>query len=289
MYLLRSLLIFALTASVFGQGSSPYAPELDAIAERLGNDVQSARRNDFSPKVLVIDFLNQKEQVSALGDILADQLSSALVEKVGQVTVVSRKQFRERLLSTGISPFDLEDIEAARWTAQQAGANVIVFGHLLSSHEKVTLRIELVRVSSGKKFSKASTDLSLTEEMKNLFDKPLDWPDNPDLAVSCVASAQRDEVAAFKAAGVTEPKCVRCLMPTYTDSARAARIQGIVKVKIVIDEEGRPKSGVVILGNSHELELQALRAIKEWRFEPAKKAGKPVSVCVVTEVNFRIF
>jgi outer membrane biosynthesis protein TonB len=35
--------------------------------------------------------------------------------------------------------------------------------------------------------------------------------------------------------------------------------------------------------------LQALRAIKEWRFEPAKKAGKPVSVCVVTEVNFRIF
>jgi TonB family protein len=286
MLLLRSFVIFTLTASAFGQGTSRYESDLDTIADRLTHEVQLTRKHDFSPKVLVIDFLDQKGQVNALGEHLADQLSNALVEKVGPAYVVARKQFREHLLSTGISPFDLQDIDAARWTAREAGANVIVFGYLISSQQKATLRVELVRVSDAKRLSKAGTDLSLAEEARVLFDKPLDWPASPDVVVSC-RGAQRDEViATFKAAGVREPKCIHCPIPSYPDGARAAGHQGAVKVKIVIDDQGRPKSGIIIQGNSPDLEAQAIRAIKEWRFEPAMKDGKPVPVCTIADVMF---
>ena len=289
MLLLRSLAIFIVTAWTVGQGISGYESDLDTLADRLAHEVQSARKHDFSPKVLVIDFLNQKRQVSALGQNLADRLSDAMAQSVGPVDVVSRKQFREHLLSTGVSPFDLQDIDVARWTASRAGANVIVFGYLLSSQQKTTLKVELVRVSDAKRLLKASTDLSLAEDTKGLLDKPLDWPASPGVVVPCLG-AQRDEViAAFKAAGVTEPKCIRCPIPAYSDGARAARLQGTIKVKIVIDDEGRPKSGIVVQGNLYELEAQAIRAIQEWRFQPAMKDGKPVSVCTIAEVNFRLF
>jgi outer membrane biosynthesis protein TonB len=33
----------------------------------------------------------------------------------------------------------------------------------------------------------------------------------------------------------------------------------------------------------------AIEAVRQWRFDPAKKDGKPVAVAVDVEVSFRLF
>jgi TonB family protein len=37
------------------------------------------------------------------------------------------------------------------------------------------------------------------------------------------------------------------------------------------------------------LDEKAIEAVKQWRFAPARKDGKPVPVAVDVEVNFRLF
>lgn len=289
MFFFRAFVIFTITASTLSQGTPQYESELNALADRLTHEVQLARKRNFSPRVLVVGFLNQAGRVNALSEHLADQLSDALSERLGPAEVVIRKQFREHLLSTGISPFDLQDTDVALWTAGKAGANLIVLGHIQSSGQKMTVTAALTRVSDAKELSKASADLSLSEETRSLFDRPLDWPASPSVVVPCIGTQRSIVVAAFRAAGVIEPKCKHCPTAPYSDEARRAKYQGTVKLNIVIDETGHVGSGIIIKGDSYGLDAQAVRAAKKWLLEPATKDGIPVVVCTPVEMTFRLF
>ena len=76
--------------------------------------------------------------------------------------------------------------------------------------------------------------------------------------------------------------------PSYTEAARKERIEGIVRLRAIIDEEGRVESLEALEGLSHGLTEAAMDAIREWRFEPAKLEGEPVSVFFELTVNFRL-
>jgi TonB family protein len=290
MFFLRALVIFTFTASVLGQTTSRHEAELDTLADRLTHEVQLlTRKHNYFPKVLVIGFLNQEGKVDTLGEHLADVLSDALVERLGPADVVGRKQFREHLLATGISPFDLQDNDVALWTAGKAGANLVVLGHVRTSEQTTTLTVELTRDSDAKKLTTASTDFSLAEETRSLLDKPVDWPASPDVVVPCMGSHRDAVVAAFRAAGTSEPKCTHCPPASYSDGARVAKYQGTVKLKIVVDEKGHVRSTRIIKGDSYGLEAQTLNTTKQWQFDPAIKDGKPVAVCLPIEMTFHLF
>ncbi len=85
------------------------------------------------------------------------------------------------------------------------------------------------------------------------------------------------------------PTCIHCPDPTYTDEARRAKVQANVKFDVVVDEQGRPKRIAVVRGDTFGLTAKAMEAIKKWQFNPSMKEGKPVAVCVVVDVGFRIF
>jgi TonB family protein len=289
MFFLRTFVIFALTSSALGQSAAPYESELGTLADRLSHEIQLPRKHAPSPKVVVIDFPNQRGIANVLGERMSESLSDALAERLGPEHVVVQKQFRADLLSRGISPFDMQDNDVVLWNAQKAGANLIVLGHLRSSKTATTLIVQLVRASDGKEFSTASTDLTLTEEMQTLVDKLPDWRFDPDVAVPCFVTA-RDAVAAlFKSAGVSEPKCIHCPPASYTDEARRAHQQGSVKFDAIIDEQGRISSATLVKGDSYGLAMQAMEVAKDWRFMPAMKNGKPVRVCSQIEMTFRLY
>ncbi len=66
--------------------------------------------------------------------------------------------------------------------------------------------------------------------------------------------------------------------PEYPPAARAARISGVVMVEIQIDEEGKVDE-VDILDCTHPkvgFEDAAAKAVKKWRFEPARLDDEPV-------------
>jgi TonB family protein len=262
---------------------------IGGLADHLALELQRAEKKHFFPKVLVVDFALKPGGINSLGQFLADDLSDSLEKEIGSARVIDRKQFHMDLQNGGISPFDLADREIAIWISGQVGANAIVFGHVTSSREKLILSTDLIRIGDEKKLDSSNTYLPLTGDLNNMLSKPLDWPASPDLVISCSsAEAGQKVVDTFKAAGVTMPACIHCPQPEYTDEARRAKAQGTLKFDVVVDEQGKAKRIAVVKGDTYGFTARALASIKNWKFKPAMKDGKPVTVCVIVEVMFRL-
>jgi TonB family protein len=90
--------------------------------------------------------------------------------------------------------------------------------------------------------------------------------------------------------GLVLPKVRHEEKPKYTKEAMDRKIQGVVVVEAVIDVTGSvdrvrlSKS----LDKEYGLDEEALKAARLWKFEPGTLDGKPASVLVVIELEFRV-
>lgn len=76
--------------------------------------------------------------------------------------------------------------------------------------------------------------------------------------------------------------------PEYPPSLRGSNIREFIVLQVIVDEEGRPGRPDVVKGGARPiLLLNALEAMKDWRFEPARLHDKPVEVYYTLTVNFR--
>jgi TonB family protein len=88
--------------------------------------------------------------------------------------------------------------------------------------------------------------------------------------------------------GVTAPSLVSKVEPEYSEEARKARYQGVVTLYIQVDPDGRARNMRVLHSLGMGLDERALEAVKQWRFKPGMKDGRPVTVEALIEVAFRL-
>lgn len=74
----------------------------------------------------------------------------------------------------------------------------------------------------------------------------------------------------------------------YTNEARAADIEGRVRLELTIDETGVVTDVKVLSGLGHGLDEQAKMAAKKMHFKPATKCGKPVPSSFVLATRFTL-
>lgn len=87
---------------------------------------------------------------------------------------------------------------------------------------------------------------------------------------------------------VTAPKLIHKVEPQYTEEARTAKVQGTAVLHVIIGPDGRARTVTVTRSLDKGLDEKAIEAIRQWRFEPGKRKGKPVTVQAQVEVNFRL-
>ena len=88
--------------------------------------------------------------------------------------------------------------------------------------------------------------------------------------------------------GVTVPKVVYKTQPSYTEEAKAAKIQGTVGLSAVINAAGRAEEITVTRSLDPGLDTNAILSLTQWTFEPGTKDGQPVDVGVAIEFNFKL-
>jgi TonB family protein len=66
----------------------------------------------------------------------------------------------------------------------------------------------------------------------------------------------------------------------YTEAARAAGIEGVVVLDVIVDEEGRARDIEVVERLSHGLTEAAVAALRACRFTPGEKGDQKVPVRV---------
>jgi TonB family protein len=74
----------------------------------------------------------------------------------------------------------------------------------------------------------------------------------------------------------------------YSDQARRANLEGVVDLEIVIRRDGSVGDVRVMKGLGLGLNEQAIQAVRQWRFAPARLKGAPVDVIVEVSVEFRL-
>lgn len=90
--------------------------------------------------------------------------------------------------------------------------------------------------------------------------------------------------------GVTLPRVVKEVKPEYTPAAMQQKIHGSVWLLIVVTEKGDVGEVVVSksLDKEYGLDEAAIKAARQWQFEPGKKDGKAVPVEVTLELTFTL-
>lgn len=73
--------------------------------------------------------------------------------------------------------------------------------------------------------------------------------------------------------------------PVYPEDALRKRIRGLVVLRVLVSETGEPAEIRVEKGREG-LTQAAVQAVRQWRFEPATKGGRPVRTFTTVEIPF---
>jgi TonB family protein len=88
--------------------------------------------------------------------------------------------------------------------------------------------------------------------------------------------------------GIEPPRLLREVKAQYTDEARRRSISGDVILEIIVRRDGTVGDVKVLQGLGAGLDQRAVDAVRQWRFDPAKRKGTPVDVVVEVAVEFML-
>ncbi len=137
--------------------------------------------------------------------------------------------------------------------------------------------------------STASKEVTLNQSLKKERD--------PDLVDRQISRSPRASVASIafssaRATGVDNdqlPIVSTQSVPEYPPVLLSKGIEGVVLLKIEISSAGVVTDCQVKLGSGYpEMDESAVKAVKTWRFEPAKLLGQPVASMVLKKIRFKI-
>jgi protein TonB len=143
------------------------------------------------------------------------------------------------------------------------------FGISLSGGGEGGIAVPVAGLTAGAGSQHAAAAAPTEKKVKGPAPKPTDAAD------ACVEEA-------------TKPKYRERVQPQYPDQARAANIEGKVRIEVTINAEGDVVDARIIQGLGHGLDEAALVAMKRTKFHPSTKCGKPVPTTIVIPVNFSL-
>jgi TonB family protein len=84
------------------------------------------------------------------------------------------------------------------------------------------------------------------------------------------------------------PHILKRVEPEYDATAKEARIEGEVWLSVIVDEAGIPTQIRDLRSVHPGLTVKAIKAVEQWRFEPAVEDGVKVKVPVTVAVSFHL-
>ena len=108
------------------------------------------------------------------------------------------------------------------------------------------------------------------------------------IALSVTAFSQSAERPLAIGGDVLPPKLVKQVDPRFTRKMRKAIGATETLVHLVVDEKGLPVNVSVKRSGGEAFDKEAMEAVRQYRFEPATRDGKPVAVELNVAVNFQI-
>jgi protein TonB len=118
------------------------------------------------------------------------------------------------------------------------------------------------------------------------YDEPVVPPSETPMPASATAIAATTEVAPTVA---KELKTNTRVEPMYPPVSRRAGEEGTVRLKVLVDESGRPKDVNVAQSSGHDrLDQAAMDAVRKWRFQAATNGTNAITVWTQVAITFKL-
>ena len=91
--------------------------------------------------------------------------------------------------------------------------------------------------------------------------------------------------------GVVGPVLIESsgVKPVYPEEALRAGLEGLVVLEAIVDERGRVGHDIKVVRRlGHGCDEAAVAAVRQWRFRPATRDGKPIKVRRIFPILFRL-
>lgn len=88
--------------------------------------------------------------------------------------------------------------------------------------------------------------------------------------------------------GIEPPRLIHEVKADYTEEARHRGLSGDVVLEIVVRRDGSVGDVKILQALGSGLEQRAVAAVRQWRFDPARRKGVPVDVIVEVAVEFTL-
>jgi len=261
------------------EAQAPSQDEIRSIAGELAEKIQKskakAEKGQPGPKVLVLVFP------------LAEELAAALKLQADRFVVAERQPALDLVGQLKLPAREYAQPGVAAWLGWKAGAQLVVTGHMAESGDRVRLDLSLVRVDGERDPVHLRGEFARTAQMLALVESG-----RPRRQLRLVESEPQEGEPVAKPGknGVGFPKCAWCPNPQFTEEGVRwlKGYNGIVLLRMIVTAEGKAKDIEVEQGAACGLTEQAIAAVRQWRFEPARDAdGSPVAVRTTVEVTFR--
>lgn len=155
--------------------------------------------------------------------------------------------------------------------------------------EPVNEPIESVSIDlnpAAKKPLTAKAQNVIANQMKVTPTKPSESAAVAESATQLTASPNS---TAYESGNVSvKPKVKKQIQIVYPQQAKDARIEGPVKLSVVINAEGSVADVSVLEGPGYGLDEAAREALKQFEFSPAEVEGRKVPVRIVYVYRFRL-
>jgi TonB family protein len=90
-----------------------------------------------------------------------------------------------------------------------------------------------------------------------------------------------------KTASIVPAKLVKKVQPEYPAEAREKRIEGTVKLQVIVRKDGTVTVQNVVEGDP-ALSPAAIEAVRQWRYEPWQLNGQPIELQTTIDVVFSL-
>jgi len=87
---------------------------------------------------------------------------------------------------------------------------------------------------------------------------------------------------------ISAPVPLRKVDPKYPPSLMSERVEGEVVLYAVIRRDGAVDSIQLVHGIDEQLDENAMQALSQWKFQPARRQGSPVELEAIVHIPFRL-
>lgn len=210
-------------------------------------------------------------------------------------SVVSRALTRPRLAGSAGDPITLT-VPPVEWTSPPLELTVSVAAPtpvLIHPGQAIVFQQRFVdsltRVERLEQLEPIELELATTVPVLTRTEVP----DPPREARVAPLPRRSRPVAPTTATGVSQrkspPRFEHNPPPRYPDLAWQRRWEGVTLLRVFVDAAGRVSKVEVARTSGHELlDAAAVRAVKTWRGQPARRGGEPVETVELLPIDFRL-